>query len=622
MATSNIKKGLFEEFPPTSTESWEEVINKDLKGADYNKKLIWRSVDGITVRPYFRRDDLKDLHISDSYPGEYPYTRGSKSKVNNWFIRQELVYKSLDQANEKALFLLSKGVESLSFKFEDQISAVELSKLLQKLPLKEIEVNIIGLDISILPDLLNNLQSGNELQDSDIRINWDWDPLGDFSLSGKLGDEESFYKEMADIVKKTMSYPKVRVIEVNGTYFRKAGSKFVQELAFSLAKANEYVAEMDEQGIPADETATKMAFNFAIGSNYFLELAKLRAARMLWSRIIESYEIEEPAKAKMYVHAETSMWNKTVYDPYVNMLRTTTEAMSAILGGVNSLTVHPFDATYKEAGEFSERLARNKQIILKEEAHFDKVVDPGGGSYYIEKLTDSIAAEAWKLFQEVERRGGYTESFMEGYIQNEITTSAQQRDENIARRKEILLGINQFPNSNELLDPQADSSHIISPVPDPTGSDAHPLIFYRGAEGFELMRMATEKAEKRPVVFMLTIGSLPWRKARAEFASNFFGCAGYEIVNNLGFETIDEGMKAAKEEKADIIVLCSSDDEYSDYGPEAAKANNDKSILAVAGYPKSCIEKLESVGITRFIHVKTNVLETLNGYNKDLGIKL
>jgi len=342
---------------------------------------------------------------------------------------------------------------------------------------------------------------------------------------------------------------------------------------------------------------------------------------MLWSRIVESYDITEPARAKMYVHAETSMWNKTVYDPYVNMLRTTTEAMSAILGGVNSLTVHPFDATFKEAGEFSERLARNKQIILKEEAHFDKVVDPGGGSYYIEKLTDSIGAEAWKLFQEVERRGGYTQAFMEGHIQNEITTSAQLRDENIALRKEVFLGINQFPNNSEFLDPQADSSHIISPVPDPSGADTHPLIFYRGAEGFEFLRMATEKAEKRPKVFMLTIGSLPWRKARAEFASNFFGCAGYEIVNNLGFETIEEGMKAAKEDEADIIVLCSSDDEYADYGPEASKINIDKSILVVAGYPKPIIEKLESVGISRFIHIKTNVLETLKGFNKDLGIK-
>jgi len=620
MAIKEEQNRLFKEFKSVTTEEWEAAIQKDLKGADYKKRLVWRSVDGITVRPYFRREDIEKLNLSHCTPGEYPYTRGSKSTVNNWFIQQEVIFESLDQASEKALYLLEKGAESIDFKFKEQISAETLSELLLKLPLKHTEIKITGLDIGIIPDLISRISSGNTLDNSDIRLNWDWDPLGDFSLSGKLGDEEFIYDRMADIVRQTKNFRKVRVLGVHGTYFRKAGSKFVQELAFSLALANEYLSEMDDLNIPADETAPKIAFNFAIGSNYFLELAKLRAARMLWSRIVESYDITDPEKAKMYVHAETSMWNKTVYDPYVNMLRTTTEAMSAILGGVNSLTVHPFDATYKEADDFGERLARNKQIILKEEAHFDKVVDPGGGSYYIEKLTDSIASEAWKLFQEVEKRGGYTQAFYEGYIQNEITTSAQMRDENIALRKEVLLGINQFPDNNEFLNPQADSSHTKTPVPDPTGAEAHPLIPYRGAEGFEFLRIATEKAKKRPKVFLLTIGNLAWRKARAEFAANFFGCAGYEIINNLGFKTVDEGMKAGKEAGADIIVLCSSDEEYAEIGPEAAKINNDKSILVIAGYPKDLINKLESEGIRSFIHVRTNILKTLKQFHKDLGI--
>jgi len=621
MANYDKHQRLFEEFEPVSTEQWEQVIERDLKGADYNKKLIWRSVDGITVRPYFRREDIESLNLSDSNPGEYPYTRGSKSTVNNWFIRQDLVFESIRQSSEKALILLKKGAESINFKFAEHISSGELAKLLASLPLKDIELKITGLDISLLPELLKKLSAGNGLINSDIRLNWDWDPLGEFSLSGILGDEDAIYAKMAETIRQTGKYPKVRVIGVNGTNFRSAGSKFVQELAFSLAQANDYLAEMDELGLPADMTAPKLAFNFAIGSNYFLELAKLRAARMLWSRIVEAYEITDPAQAKMYVHAETSMWNKTVYDPYVNMLRTTTEAMSAVLGGVNSLTVHPFDATFKEADEFGERLARNKQIILKEEAHFDKVVDPGGGSYYIEKLTDSIAAEAWKLFQEVEKRGGYTEAFLEGYIQNEITSSAQMRDENIALRKEILLGINQFPDNNEFLNPHADSSHIKTPVPDPTGADAHPLIPYRGAEGFEFLRIATERSKKRPRVFMLTIGNLPWRKARADFAANFFGCAGYEIINNLGFKTVAEGMKAGEKAGADIIVLCSSDEEYAEFGPEAAKINDSKSILVIAGNPKEQKEKLQSAGISKFIHVRTNVLETLKQFHKDLGIK-
>jgi methylmalonyl-CoA mutase len=487
--------------------------------------------------------------------------------------------------------------------------------------LKKTEVKISGLDISILPDLLDILSKGIDTINTDFRLNWDWDPIGDFNLSGKLGDEDAIYTQMAEMLRLTMDYPKVRVIGVHGTYFRSAGSKFVQELAFSLSQANDYLAEMDELGIPADVTAPKIAFNFAIGSNYFLELAKLRAARMLWSRIVESYEITDPNKAKMYVHAETSMWNKTVYDPHVNMLRSTTEAMSAVLGGVNSLTVHPFNATYKEADEFSERLARNKQIILKEEAHFDKVVDPGGGSYYIEKLTDSIAAEAWKLFQEIEKRGGYTDAFLEGFIQNEIASSAQMRDENIALRKEILLGINQFPDYNELLHPDADPAVIKTPVKDPTGADAHPLIPYRGAEGLEFLRIATEKTAKRPKVFMLTIGKPAWRKARADFSANFFGCAGYEIINNIGFSSVEEGLEAARSVGAEVVVLCSSDEEYTEFGPEFAGKVNGHFITVIAGYPKDLVEDLKEKGIEYFVHMRSNILKTLQEFHKRLGIE-
>ena len=622
MAISDKKKGLFSEFPPVSTEAWEKAIEKDLKGADYEKKLVWRSVDGITVKPYYRREDLNDLKIKDSNPGEYPYTRGSKSNVNNWFIRQEVDFKSTDQASARALYLIKKGAESIHFKFKGQVNVKELKGLFDKLPLEEIEVKISGLSVGILPELLDSLLSLNSSIKSALRLNWDWDPIGDLCMTGRLFDEDAVYDQMADILRITESLPKVRVIGVHGTYFRSAGSKFVQELAFSLAQANEYLAEMNELGIPADETAPKIAFNFAIGSNYFLELAKLRAARMLWSRIVESYEIKDPNKAKMYVHAETSMWNKTVYDPYVNMLRTTTEAMSAVLGGVNSLTVHPFDATYKEPDEFGERLARNKQIILKEEAHFDKVVDPGGGSYYIEKLTDSIAFEAWKLFQEVEKQGGFTDAFLNGYIQNEIVSSAQMRDQNIAKRKEILLGINQFPDLNEFLNPKADPSVIKTPVTDPAGADAHPLIPYRGAEGFEFIRMATEKSGRRPKVFLLPAGKLAWRKARADFAANFFGCAGYDIIGNKGFDTVIEGIEAAKSKNAEIIVLCSSDDEYADLGPEFAKNIYDGCIPVIAGYPKDIADNLKEHGLEHFIHIKTNILEKLKEFHKELGIEI
>lgn len=620
MSTENKRLRLSDEFGPVSTETWEKEIEKDLKGADYNKRLVWKSVDGITVRPYFRSEDIEDLDITDAEPGLFPFVRGNKPDTNSWLIRQEIDVQTVEKAISEALFMVEKGVQSICLKFEKSFDQESLTGILGKLPLRDIEVCISGLDPEVFPGILKELTKGKGFDKSDLNIHWDWDPIGEFSLSGKLGDEDEIYDKMASLLKQTKSFPGVKIMSVHGNYFRRSGSKFVQELGFSMALANEYLTEMDDHGFSADQTTGSMVFNFAIGSNYFLELAKIRAARLLWSRILESYPGVTLESAQMHIHVETSTWNKTIYDPYVNLLRTTTEAMSAVLGGVDSLTIHPFDKSFKVPDAFSERLARNQQIILREEAHFDKVVDPGGGSYYIEMLTDSIAAEAWKLFQEVEKRGGYTEAFIEGFIQNEIAISAQMRDENIALGKEVLLGINQFPDNNEELHPQADASLIRTPVVDPSGADTHPLIPYRGAEGFEFLRMATEKASKRPKVFLLTIGNTAWRKGRAEFASNFFGCAGYEILNNAGFDTIAEGMKIAGKAGAEIVVLCSSDEEYAEYGPEAAKINNGRAILVVAGYPKEIMEQLQSCGISHFIHIRTNVLKSLNNFHKDLGI--
>ncbi len=620
MATNEKQENLFDEFDPVSTKSWEEAIKRDLKGADYNKKLVWRSVDGITVLPYYRHEDIEDLDIQDAMPGVYPFVRGTKPDSNTWLIRQDIDFQTVEKGVEKACFLINNGVQAIGFNFLNPVGTEELTELLGRLPLKDIEVTISGLDTRNVSEVLDFLSSHKGFMKTDLRIHWDWDPLGEFSMSGKLGDEDEIYSRMAALLEQTMQYPGVKIIAVHGNYFRQSGSKFVQELGFSLALANEYLAEMDDQGYTADETAASMVFNFAIGSNYFLELAKLRAARLLWSRIIETYPGSVTDSAKMYVHAETSTWNKTVYDSHVNLLRTTTEAMSAVLGGVDSLTVHPFDNAFKIPDAFSERLARNQQIILKEESNFDKVVDPGGGSYYIEKLTDSIASEAWKLFKEVEKRGGYTEAFLQGYIQNEITTSAQLRDENIALQKEVLLGTNQYPDNNEFLSPEADLSLVRTIVVDPTGADAHPLIPYRGAEGFENLRMATENAEKRPKVFLLTIGNSTMRQRRAGFAANFFGCAGYEILNNVGFNSIQDGIAAAVDASADIIVLCSSDKEYADFGPEAVKVNQGQAILVIAGYPREIIEHLRTEGITHFIHVGTNILDTLWKFHRELGL--
>lgn len=322
----------------------------------------------------------------------------------------------------------------------------------------------------------------------------------------------------------------------------------------------------------------------------------------------------------MFVHAVTSEFNQTVYDSHVNLLRSMTETMSAALAGVNSIETLPFDRCYKRPDEFSERIARNQQILLRDESHLNKVVDPAGGSYYIESLTASIAAQAWKLFQETEEKGGFDAMLRKGEIQACVNESGVKRHLDVARRKESLLGTNQFPNFNEMaLEKVSEGACCKCCCGDGEAADGAvtSLVFDRAASQFEQLRLDTERAANRPKVFMLTIGNLAMRLARAQFSANFFGCAGYEIIDNIGFETVKEGVDAAVAKGADVVVLCSSDDEYAAFAPEAFKELDGRALFVVAGAP-ACMDDLKAAGIENFIHVKVNVLDTLVDFNAKL----
>ncbi len=425
-------------------------------------------------------------------------------------------------------------------------------------------------------------------------------------------------KEVYDAGSELKSF---RLFGVRGDIFRNSGASLVQELAFSLAMGAEYMTWLTEQGVSPSDAASKIKFTFAVGSSYFLEIAKIRAARMLWAKIVEAYLPNDIESTKMCIHAVTSDWNKTIYDPYVNMLRTTTEAMSGVLGGVHSFTVQPFDKSFQNSTAFSERIARNQQIIIKEEAYLDKVVDPAAGSYYIEKLTASIIENAWELFIKIDGLGGYTEAFTQGYIQAQINELAVKRESNIATRRETVLGTNQYPNFGEVIDVKKIPAERIAKKKAEKKADMvwEPLVAFRGAQAFEELRYRTDASGRRPKVFMLAIGNLSFRRARAQFICNFFACAGFEVIDNIGFKTIDEGVKAAFDAKSDIIVICSSDEEYETLAPEAFEKIGNKSIFVVAGEPASK-PALQAKGINNFISVKSNVLETLKEYQRLLKI--
>lgn len=621
---SNSKEKLFSEFPPISTQQWMDKINADLKGADFEKKLVWKTNEGFDVKPFYRQDDIEGLSTTDVLPGQFPYVRGTKKDNNDWLIRQDIEVTDFKAANTKALDILNKGITSLGFKLKGkEISEANISTLLDGIHAESVELNFSTCSscsanlINILVDYFKEMKYDL----SKIRGSVDMDFIKPILKKGKV--KEEWIEQMVIAVNASAELCSFKVISVNAFMFNNAGSFITQELGYALAWGNEIMNRLVEAGINPATAAKKIKFNFGISSNYFIEIAKFRAARWLWAEIVKAYDSSSDSNcaAKMNIFAQTSKFNQTVFDAHVNMLRTQTEAMSASIAGVDSLLVSPFDESFKTPDEFSERIARNQQLLLKEECHFDKVADPSGGSYYIETLTNSVAHEAWNLFISSEEKGFY-EMVKAGEVQKAINESADKRFKALSSRREILLGTNQYPNFTEVAANKIETTDKACGC-GCSGECKTPSIETlnnkRLAEEFETLRLTTEKSGKEVKAFMLTIGNLGMRLARAQFSSNFLACAGYKVIDNLGFETVEAGVEAARKANADIIVICSSDDEYATYAPEAYEMTKGKETLIVAGAPAN-MDELKALGIEYFINVRSNVLDTLKSLNSKLGI--
>jgi methylmalonyl-CoA mutase len=639
------KLNLLADFPAVSTKEWKDKIIADLKGADFDKKLVWRTPEGFNVQPFYRQEDLRGLKTTVSAPGQFPYVRGTKTN-NEWAIRQNVcACENARKANKLALDILNKGITSLGF----CLNAEKLNYRYIKNLLKDIDARAININFTICPCKAPELASilvryygrcGYDFKAVYGSINVD--PIKGMLLKGKDLSREQVAEKLVAAVNACKTLVNYRVVGVNSVVFNNSGAYCAQELAYALAWGAEYMTMMTEAGVPNYLAAREIRFNMGIGGNYFMEIAKFRAARLLWAKIVEAYKapIFTTAlrnAAKMNVCAETSRFNMTIFDAYVNLLRSQTETMSAALAGVDEIVVTPFDVTYERPTDFAERIARNQQLLLKEEAHFDKVVDPAAGSYYLENLTNSIAAEAWKQFLAIQEQGGFFEMVKAGKVQEAVAANLKARLADVAKRKEVLLGSNQFPNFNEkaakkIKDNAGACSSICNckesrvknqesgPKCSCNGDKSllPTLPVARAAEEFEQLRLETEGAKKQPVAFMLTIGNLAMRIARAQFSCNFLACAGYKVIDNNGFKSVHEGIKAARKAKADIIVLCSSDDEYATFAPQAwLELEGAKEMFIVAGAP-ACMEDLQKLGIQNFIHVRCNVLETLKQYNAQL----
>ena len=565
------KEKLFTEFAAPTTQEWLDKIQVDLKGADFQKRLVWRTNEGFNVQPFYRREDLANLKTPDALPGEFPFVRGNKKDSNAWYIRQNIVVgEDPKAANAKALDILNKGIDSLGFHIPGKMVSKEtVETLLDQILCDVVEVNFATCPRHAveLAEILVAYFAEKGYDKQKVVGSIEWDPMQKMVMKGK------------DVT--------------------------LQQLV--------------DAGVDATLAAQSIKFNMGVSENYFMEIAKFRAARLLWAQIVKQYEPKSDEACKMCVNATTSKYNQTLFDSYVNLLRSQTEAMSAALGGIHSMVVTPFDAPYEQATDFSERIARNQQLLIKEESHFDRIVDPSAGSYYIEHLTDALATEAWKIFLKVEEEGGFLAAVKAGTVQDDINATNVKRHGDAAKRKEFLLGTNQFPNFTEKSEgKKAQACGCCCGHADAEEPAFKAIESTRLAADFEDLRIHTEES-KVPTAFMLTIGNLAMRQARAQFSCNFLACAGYKVIDNLGFKTVEEGVDAALEAKADIVVICSSDDEYAEYAIPAFKYLNGRAMFVVAGAP-ACMEDLKAAGIENYIHVKCNVLETLKEYNQKLGI--
>lgn len=615
------KEKLFSDFAAPSRQEWLDKIEVDLKGADFQKKMVWKTNEGFSVQPFYRKEDIADMATTNALPGEFPYVRGNKKDHNHWYVRQNIKCDDAQTANEKALDVLNKGVTSLGFSIPaKQLDAAYIAALLQGIEPECIELNFSTCQGHTLElaRLLVAYFTEKGYDPAKLTGSVNFDPMQKMLTKGK--DTTALLAQAKELVSIFEAFPGIRCITVNTDTLCNSGAYIYQELGYALAWGNEYLSQLVDAGVPAELAASKIKFNMGISGVYFMEIAKFRAGRMLWAGIVKQYTSCTEA-CKMYVNATTTTYNLTVFDSYVNMLRTQTEAMSAALANVESIVVTPFDTPYEVPTDFAERIARNQQLLLKEECHFDKIVDVAGGSYFLETLTKSLAEQAWKLFLGVEEEGGFLAAAQAGTIQNIISETNKTRHENAGKRREFMLGTNQFPNFTE-------ASEGKQPVETAAcchsnGSCEKPFAKIeasRLASDFEALRMQTEKAEKQPVAFMLTIGNLAMRQARAQFSCNFLACAGYKVVDNLGFATVEEGVEAALKANADIVVLCSSDDEYAEYAIPAFKALDGRAMFVVAGAP-ACADELKAAGIENFIHVRVDQLKTLKEYNAKLGIR-
>lgn len=703
--TTSKKHRLLGAFPMHDYESWQEAAIQLLKGRPFEKSLITPTYEGFDLNPIYMDRDIEGLSHLDEQPGMGRQVRGARVEgflENGWLISQELAAAKPEELNRIILKELGNGQNELNLWLDmagrqgldpeegsgDSVgkcgvslaSVKDLEALLEGVQLEAISTwwrtgsqaaAFTGLFVAALEKRGENLEA--------IRGCLDADPLGWIAETGEWqGNRDSMFNEMASLVKYVRKkLPGFQAVAVKGHAYHDGGGASYQEMGYILATTVEYLNALQERGVNAKEAIPHFRFCLSIGPNYFIEIAKFRAIRILLNRVLDAYEVPEDGR-HLHIHARTGLWNKTLFDPYVNMLRTTTEAFSAVIGGCDSMHIGPFDEIVREPDDFSRRIARNTHHVLGEECDLTQVLDPAGGSWAVESLTDKMAQQAWKEFQEIEKAGGMLAALESGRPQTEVEAVRQEKARNIQRRKDVIVGTNNYPNASETILDQRnidyESIHrerreelkaycqnrqgnidralqqlrkesesneagrieaAVSAAHDgatlgeirsamgaegTAGIRVNPLPLRRAGEEYEKLRFAClqmEEAGKAPVVHQLNIGPSRNYRGRADWTSAFFQVAGMRILNEDDYQNPDEAMAACEKTNAPVAIITSDDETYAVEVPGLArriKEYNPEIIVLVAGNPGEHESAWNEAGVDDYVHLRVNNYT----FNRDL----
>ncbi len=709
--TQPISGPLLAEFSPVSYDDWRKLVEAELKGAPFDKKMFTATYEGITLQPIYRREDIANLPHVNSFPGFAPFVRGASASgyvKESWDVSQEIAVASPTEFNFAARNSISRGLNALNMVLDratrngldpDWATAEDvgygglsvatlgdLGRALDGVVLEQTSL-FVRSGASALPfaALLVALAKKRKTPLLALRGCIEMDPLGVLAHEGKLPQSlDCAYREMAALTAwAAKNAPQLQTICVHSRAWHEAGGNAVQELAYTLATGVEYLRKLAQLGVDINTAAPRMRFAVTVGTNFFLEIAKLRALRMLWSRAVAAAGGNEAAQ-KLSLHVRTSLWNKSVVDPHNNLLRATVEAFAGVLGGCDSMQVGAFDQVVRQPDDFSLRIARNTQLVLQKECNLNHVIDPAGGSWFVENATAELAARSWALFQEVEKAGGMEAAMRAGDPQKAVGEMAAKKIKSVTSRRDSIVGVNQYANPKEkplertLPDPAAfhkrrvqqvashrtalddeDSQVVLNWLAKIIGVRGHdlfdvcveavsagatlgeitralrindspckpitPVCLTRAAAPIEGLRAAMNRRTDGPAkVFLCNMGALKEHKARADFSRGFFSVGGYEVISPTGFKRPEDAVTALLKSDADIAVICSTDENYPALVPaltEEIRAQKPDTIVVLAGYPPDQVEAHKKSGVHEFIHLRADVLEVLSKLNQRLGIK-